>query len=89
MTITQTLVFQFDDQEQRKATLEPLMPLAFADSRPCITGLSSGDELTRSQLMEEALEQCQDENDLRLAIEQLAAFEDPRDWSWDDFHAQP
>ena len=83
--ISQTVVFRFENQEQRKAVLEPFRAMFLADSGPQVTGLSSGDELSRSQLMFDALDRYEDHYDLRQAIADLADAEDVTGWDWDKY----
>lgn len=80
--ITQTVVFQFENQEQRKAVMEQFNGMFLADSGPQVTGLSADDELTRAQLMFDALERYDDHYDLRQAIEDLAKASDVVEWDW-------
>ena len=83
--ITQTLVFEFDTEDQRQGVLAPLIHMAIAEECPRIVGLSSDDELKRSQLMFEALERYDDHYDLREAIASLADALDLSVWTWEKF----
>jgi hypothetical protein len=83
--LTQTVVFKFENQEQRQATLAPFKEMFMADSGPQVTGLSSGDELARAQLMFDALDRYEDHYDLRQAIADLADAEDVTGWDWDKY----
>lgn len=86
--ITQTVVFEFENQEQRKATLEQFEKLIFSETAPRVTGLSVDDELKRAQLMFDAVERYDDHYDLREAIVALAEATNLRDWSWEKYEAE-
>ena len=86
--ITQTVVFEFENQEQRKATLDQFEKLLFSETTPRVTGLSVDDELTRAQLMFDAVERYDDHFDLRKAIVALSEATNLRDWSWEKYEAE-
>lgn len=85
--ITQTIVFQFDSQEQRKATLAQFDGLFLADQCPRISAMSADNEQRRSELMHDALERYADHFDLRDAIERLYGESDLDDFTWEKFEA--
>lgn len=86
--ITQTVVFQFETQEQRKATLDGLWHMVTSETLPRISGLSLDDELRRAELMYEASERYEDHYDLREAINALYQASNLRDWSWKKYEAE-
>ena len=85
--ITQTLVFQFDSHEQRKATLDQFSDLFLADQCPRISAMSADNEQRRAELMYEALERYDDDYDLRDAIDKLYGESDLHDFTWEKFEA--
>jgi hypothetical protein len=86
--IVQTVVFEFETQEQRQATLGKINDMLFAETAPRVTGLSVDDELRRAQMMFDALERYDDHFDLREAITALYETPSLRDFSWEKFEAE-
>lgn len=86
--ITQTVVFQFENQEQRKAMLDGIWHMVTSETLPRITGMSRDDELRRAELMFEASERYSDHYDLREAIAAVYQASNLRDWSWEKYEAE-
>lgn len=85
--IMQTIVFECDNQEQRKALLDQFSDMILSDECPRVVGLSVDNELTRASLMAEALERHDDHYDLRQAIEALYGAINLENWSWEKYEA--
>lgn len=86
--ITQTLVFEFETEAQRRAVLDQFEAMLFADEAPRIVGLSIDDELHRASLISEALERYDDHYDFREAVDAVLNASNLKDWTWDKYEAE-
>ena len=81
---TDTVVFAYDTPEQRRVAMEFVQPLFLRGEGLRVVGLSVDNELTRLNLIREALERIDDHYDLRETIQAIIECPDLSKWSWDD-----
>lgn len=79
-----TIVFRHDTKSQRKMLMNILRQFATAESGLRVVAMSVDNEVTRVELIEEALERCDDHYDLRETIEAICACPDLSRWTWDE-----
>lgn len=82
--MSDTIVFAYDTAEERQVVMDYINPLFLKEDGLRVVAISVDNELTRTQLIEEALERIDDPSDLRSTIADILDCPDLSKWSWDD-----
>lgn len=82
-----TIVFAYDNDEQRKSMMSYVIPLAKLDEGLRVTALSTGNDVARIFKIEEAIGRYSDIDDLKGAIESLINTDTPETWTFADYEA--